>query len=114
MTYNAPALKARIEDLERELARCKEALENADLPDEPIFDGRNPMFITFQKRFGRSSGRFYTYAAVGLHHNRWFITGRQPADPLQGMTWEALMKFMVNEETPTSRSQVIASFRGLC
>ena len=115
MTYNASALTTRIEALEAELARCKMALAKADLPDEPIFDpGMGPKFITFQKRFGRSSGRFYTYAAVAPYSNRWFITGRRFADFTdQGMSWDRLMEFMVSDETEISRTHVIETFRTL-
>lgn len=113
MTYNATALKERIKLLEIELDRLKMCLEQSDLPDEPIFDNVNPNFITFQKRFGKSSGRFYTYAAVGLYPDRWFITGRKPAEPTSGMKWAELMDFMVAEESVSSRPHVIATYRVL-
>lgn len=113
MTYNAPALKARIEDLQKELDRCKAALEHADLPDEPFFPGGIAQFVTFQKRFSKSTGRFYTYAAVGTKPNFWFITGRKPADPLTGMTWRELMDFMVSEESEWTRAKVIETYRVL-
>lgn len=113
MTYNATALKIRIEELQKELDRCKMCLEEADLPDEPIIMGV-PKYITFVKRFGRSSGKAYTYAAVAPVANHWFITGRRADDwSDQGMTWKRLMEFMVSEETETSRAQVIGTFREL-
>lgn len=115
MTYNAFALKTRIEELQRELDRCKAALEKADLPDEPIFEfsefSTGPKYVTFVKRFGKSKA--YTYAAVAAVSNKWFITGRQPADPVTGMTWDALMTFMVSEEYEYTRRQVIESYREL-
>lgn len=106
MLVDARALVARLEEqlIEAELS---------DLPKEPFFDGSSPRFITFQKRFGKHSGRFYTYAAVGLSPNRWFITGRKPSDTVTGQSWNSLMDFMVSEETPVSRHHVIATYRVL-
>lgn len=104
MLVDARALVARLEE---ELAKA----ELSDLPDQPLFDGIGPKYITFAKRFGKSKP--YTYAAVAVVPNKWFITGRQPSDPINGMTWDALMKFMVSEEYEYTRRQVIESYREL-
>lgn len=100
-----------IADAEALILKLKQVIETDDLPNEPEFPGGIAKFVTFQKRFGRSSGRFYTYAAVGTKPNFWFITGRLPADPLRGMTWRELMEFMVSEESDWTRARVIETYR---
>lgn len=98
--------KTMIAEAEAMLAAAKAELkkaEGAQFPDEPVRDpwGATYAMITFQKRFGKPSGRFYTYAALRPGNNTstlWYLTGRQLGDPGYGMTWKAMCEFIAKEE----------------
>jgi hypothetical protein len=70
--------------------------------------------VSFQKRFGRSYGGFYTYGALSPGQlDNWYITCRQNGDQSVGVgiSWGKLIEFMLKDETPESTPKVIASFK---
>lgn len=91
MLIDAQALVERLESIIKEEQR-------ANLPTEPLYVGGQYTVITFTKFFGRTTGRAYTYAAIRPRAGQWFITGRQPADPVTGMSWAELVRFMAKDE----------------
>lgn len=104
MLADAKALVAKLEAEEQ-------AAVIAELPAEPDFPTHGvPRVITFKKRFGAYSGKFYNYAAIAPRHNCWYLTGRKPSDPITGRTWDQLLDFIVSEETMASRKLVLESF----
>lgn len=83
-------VERRIASLEAELARLEA------LPPEPA---DADAVVWFQKTFGDTSTKPYTFAACRIeitNPRRWYLTGRTTR--IGGYTWEELLDFIAKQE----------------
>lgn len=90
----ASALRNQIAALASEVARIEA------LPKEP-----DAKAIRFKKRYavaGRGGQHWYSYGAVRVRPNLWYVTGRVTS----GFTWDQLLAFITDEHLDTIRIAV--------
>jgi hypothetical protein len=87
-------LRSQISALAAEVARIEA------LPKEP-----DAKAIRFKKRYvvgGRDDQHWYSYGAVRVRPNLWYVTGRV----ISGFTWDQLLAFITDEHLDTIRVAV--------